>query len=164
MTRLTLEAKEAIIEKALSRKGQTLNQIATDNGISISILYIWLRKKRAGLPIESRCRQSGGNNEHPSRLKHLLATANLDETTVGAYCREHGIYSFQLKQWQEELMDSGSDKKKRHQNSDEIKALRAENKRLKQDLRRKERALAESSALLILKKKADLIWGDHEDD
>ena len=164
MARLTLEAKEAVIKKALSRDAQTIEQIAQENGIGLSTLSKWLQKKRAGLPIESRCRQSVESQENPSRLKHVLATANLEETAIGAYCRAHGIYSFQLTQWQEELMSGSSDKKKSNQNNDEIKVLRAENKRLKQDLRRKETALAESSALLILKKKADLIWGDHEDD
>ena len=46
----------------------------------------------------------------------------------------------------------------------EVKALRLENKRLRSDLDRKDRALAEASALLILKKKAQAIWGDPEDD
>ena len=46
----------------------------------------------------------------------------------------------------------------------ELKALREENKRLKKDLRRKESALAEASALLILKKKSEIIWGETEGD
>ena len=49
-------------------------------------------------------------------------------------------------------------------NKAELKVLRAENKELKQDLRRKEKALAETSALLILKKKAHLVWGELVDD
>ena len=46
----------------------------------------------------------------------------------------------------------------------ELKELRAENKQLKQDIRRKDSALAEATALLILKKKAALIWGEIGDD
>ncbi len=45
----------------------------------------------------------------------------------------------------------------------ELKALRAENNLLKKELRRKDSALAEATALLILKKKANLIWGVDED-
>ena len=37
--------------------------------------------------------------------------------------------------------------------------LRARNKELERDLNRKDKALAETTALLVLKKKADLIWG-----
>jgi transposase len=47
---------------------------------------------------------------------------------------------------------------------DEVKVLRLENNELKKNLNRKDRALAETTALLVLKKKADAIWGDNEDD
>jgi len=42
--------------------------------------------------------------------------------------------------------------------------MKAKNKKLESELRRKDKALAEASALLILKKKANLIWGESEDD
>ena len=48
--------------------------------------------------------------------------------------------------------------------SPELKKLKAINKKLKVDLNRKDKALAEASALLILKKKADSIWGEDEED
>ena len=46
----------------------------------------------------------------------------------------------------------------------EMCELKAENKELKRDLYRKDRALAETTALLVLKKKADLIWGTEENE
>jgi hypothetical protein len=97
------------------------------------------------------------------QLKHLLATAALDETTLGAYCREHGIYSFQMQQWKNEFM-SNDKSQKNQETQTELRALRAENKLLKKDLLRKDRALAETTALLVLKKKADLLFGVIEDD
>ena len=53
---------------------------------------------------------------------------------------------------------------KKKQQDEELKLLKAENKVLKKELHRKEKALAETAALLVLKKKANLIWGDHEED
>ncbi len=61
-------------------------------------------------------------------------------------------------------MKNTGNEQKPSKESAELKALRSENKRLKKDLNRKDKALAETSALLVLKKKADLIWGDPEDD
>ena len=52
---------------------------------------------------------------------------------------------------------------KQNEQAHEIKSLRAENNALKQDLCRKDKALAETAALLIIKKKAHLIWGNYED-
>lgn len=55
------------------------------------------------------------------RFKYLLATSNLDASALGAYCREHGLYSFQLKQWAEEFMAQNKDQKKKE--IAELKAL-----------------------------------------
>ena len=97
------------------------------------------------------------------QLEHVIATANLDETSTGAYCRKHGLYSHQINEWKNNFM---TDHSKSHDTKlrEELRKYKQENKQLKQDLSRKDRALAETSALLILKKKADLIWGDHEGD
>ena len=165
MTRLTLEAKETIVKKAISRNGQNIKQIARENNVGYSTLQKWLKLKRDGHSLESKsCGRPSNTEEQTPPLKHLLATAKLDDAAISAYCREQGIYSFQLKQWQNELMKSSDGKTKQDKERNEIKSLRIEIKRLKQDLHRKDKALAETSALLVLKKKADLIWGDPEDD
>lgn len=45
-----------------------------------------------------------------------------------------------------------------------MKTLRNENKALKKELNRKDKALAETAALLVLQKKVNEIWGSDEDD
>ena len=92
-----------------------------------------------------------------------MATASLDETATGIYCRENGLYAIQLTQWKNAFMTKEPTIKKQD-NLAELKALRLEVKQLKQDVKRKNSALAEATALLILKKKAALIWGEAEDD
>ena len=53
---------------------------------------------------------------------------------------------------------------KQTSSSAENRQLKNENKALKKELRRKEKALAEAAALLILQKKANRLWGYDEDD
>lgn len=165
MPHLSIEAKEAIVAKALSRGNRPLTSVAAANNIGLSTLQKWLRRKRNGepLPGEQHVIQVTGS-AHTPPLTHLLATAALDEQAIGAYCRQHGIHSFQLQQWREELMKYPNNSSSNLNDAAELKRLRNENKQLKQDLRRKEKALAETSALLVLKKKANLIWGDGVDD
>lgn len=91
-----------------------------------------------------------------------MATGSLNDVEIGVYCREQGIYSFELKQWKESFMTQKSNERK-HSELAELKLLRAENKELKREIHRKDRALAETTALLVLKKKAALIWGEAED-
>ena len=165
MTQLSIDAKKVIIRKALSRGDTPLEQIASENNVGYSTLQKWLRRQRDGLPLPGE--QQTNNHNRPSGvppLQHLLATAKLDEEAVGTYCREHGIHSFQLKQWKNDLMTHDKNHKQKDNSRNELKALRDENKKLKKELRRKDKALAETSALLVLKKKADLIWGEDEED
>lgn len=165
MAHLTLEAKKSIVARALSRSDISLQQIAEESNVGYSTLQRWLSRTREGLPLDSRRRGPPlkGLGQTPP-LQHLLATTRLDEQAVGVYCREQGIHSFQLKKWQDELMKHNDNSSASPKESSELKELRNEVKRLKKDLNRKDKALAETSALLVLKKKADLIWGDLGDD
>lgn len=164
MTRhIPLEVKESIVKQGLSRGGKSLAVIAAENKVGYSTLQKWMRNTRAGISLSNKAKTVGQNHRADEQLVHLLATANLDETAVSVYCREQGIYSHQLTNWKETIMAESSSKK-HDQQSRELRLLKQENKALKKDLRRKDRALAETSALLILKKKADLIWGESEDD
>jgi transposase-like protein len=164
MRYLTQEAKKAIVEKALNRKNKTLSEIANEHNIGHSTLDVWLQKYREGKLNISTNVSSSSNTQltRSEQFKHLLATSGLDDTELGVYCRERGLYSFQLQQWKNEFMSHDNNQKKQETQS-ELKILRTENKLLKQDLYRKDRALAETTALLILKKKADLLFGGFED-
>jgi len=164
MKQLSLEAKENIVLQVLNRGSETIESIAQANNVGISSLHKWVRRYREGLPINKNANKSSKLKlSQAEKFNHILATARLDELSLGKYCREKGLYSHQLIEWREEFMKS-PESKKDLKNQSELKTLKDENKRLKQELRRKEKALAEASALLILKKKADLIWGDKEED
>jgi len=162
MKRFSAEQRESIVIKALNRKGESVREIALANDVGFSTLQKWLRAYREGNP-------SGHNqplkNKQPGakKLQFLLDTASLDEKELGAYCRKHGIFSHQLNKWKAEFMSSDNQQKRGHHDA-ELKRLKNENKQLKKELNRKDKALAETSALLILKKKANLIWGTDEDD
>lgn len=164
MSHLSLEAKEAIIQQALSRGDRSIRMIAEKNNVGLSTLSKWLKRYRDG-DLAANFESSRGAfsiTTQAEKLSHLVATAALDNVSLGRYCREQGLYSHQLVQWREEFMNTPSNKKL--SNPAELKQLKDENKRLLRELRRKEKALAEASALLIMKKKADLIWGESEVD
>lgn len=164
MRYLSHEAKITIVEKAIARNGQGIAEIAAFHNIGLSTLERWMNQFRNGKLIGSApVPLSNLQLTQSEKLEHLLLTANLDEIELGAYCRERGLYSFQIPQWKNEIMSQDNSQKKQ-ENQSELKALKEENKQLKQELRRKEKALAEAAALLILKKKADLLWGDPEDE
>lgn len=165
MIRLSEDAKKSIVEKALTIKGKKLVEIASLHNVGYSTLHKWISKYKNGIGAIRNSNKSPVNAQltRSDQFQHLLATAKLDETALGAYCREHGLYSFQMQEWKNEFMSHDKNKIKQETQA-ELKALRAENKLLKKDLLRKDRALAETTALLVLKKKADLLFGVQEDD
>ena len=64
-----------------------------------------------------------------------------------------------MQQWRKEMLnglETASPAKKNKGKSPEAKRIRE----LERELYRKEKALAETAALLVLKKKAQAIWGD----
>ena len=166
MIHISHDAKQAIIKKVLSKNGQTVAEIAKENNIGKSTLGKWVK----------RCKvEHSSAGDHQSltadmsastladRFKHLQATFGQDSVMVGEYCRKHGLYPHQLTQWEADFMKVPVQLKQLKTNS-EVKELRAEIKELHHIIARKDKVLAETVALLVLKKKAAHIWGDSEED
>ena len=97
------------------------------------------------------------------KLQAVLDVANLPEAEMGVYCRREGIYSSDIERWRHELL-LGLPFKHDSSSSQEVKRLKKEKEDLKRELMRKDRALAETTALLVLKKKAHLLFGEDEDE
>lgn len=153
--------KEAIIKKALSRGDKSLTEIASSNNVSTATLRRWVRDSKLAPKGDSK--QVDGIMGSGERFKHLKATFGQGGVVIGAYCRKHGLYPHQLTQWEAEFMTNSAPISKQQSNA-EIKALQAEINGLKKTILRKDKVLAETMALLILKKKATQIWGESEDD
>ena len=95
------------------------------------------------------------------KFQAVMDSANLNEEELGAYCRRNGLHAEVLGIWRETCLTSI---RKGPRVNPVEKALKMELKKVKRDLRRKDKALAEATALLILKKKAELIWGEEGED
>lgn len=100
-----------------------------------------------------------------NKLAVVIETAALNEEELSAYCREKGLYVEQVRRWRA-AAESGADVE-RPLTAAERREWQKERKRtrkLEKELNRKDRALSEAAALLVLQKKAREIWGDSEDD
>ena len=94
-----------------------------------------------------------------AKLKALVETAGLAETELGLYLRREGLYSHQITAWRAEVIAHFETK------PTGAKDARDETiRQLEREILRKDKALAEASALLILQKKVDLIWGNGRED
>lgn len=89
----------------------------------------------------------------------------MSETELAEYARKKGLYVEQIKAWKDACMNAnrGVAEEAARLNK-ELKAAERTNKQLQKELDRKEKALAETAALLVLRKKAGAIWGEDEDE
>lgn len=96
------------------------------------------------------------------KLKVVMEASSLDDEQLGAFLRSKGLHQTHLNQWRSQMLDgleSGSTKKKTRPKNVDAKRIRA----LEKEIIRKDKALAETAALLVLKKKVQEIWGDEDD-
>lgn len=154
------EFKDSLIKKMMPPYNQSVARLSRESGVSKPTLYNW--KKQAivqGMLLPSQASSQADNWDAKARLTALMETALMNETERGAYCRSKGLYPEQLDHWREGFESSDSPAASRQ----ELAAERKRSKQLAAELLRKDRALAETAALLTLSKKARAIWGDDQD-
>ena len=146
------EAVKADVRRRMSPPHrQSVAQISAELGIHVVTLYNWRKAWRLQgevVPASEKDPEGWGATD---KFTVVLETAGLNATELSAYCRERGLYPVLTLKEQKDL-------DRRHQQD------QREIKQLKQELRRKEKALAEAAALLLAAKKIQAFWGEDADD
>jgi len=159
-TKYSKSFKIESVKKYFNRRaGDGYSVVATQLGVSKSTLHTWVKNMKNKKP-EAREKEPVDWSSS-EKLNAILEVQNMNEEEISSYCRSKGIFPHHLEKWKQEFRAA---EKKTRSDLSETRALKAENKLLKKELRRKDKALAEAAALLILKKKAQEIWGSDEDD
>ena len=162
---IAAERKESILKKMLPPNNKGIPELSKEEGIPLSTLYTWRTKARN----HGRLLPNGNGNtsgwSSSDKLLAVIETAPLNESELGKYCRQRGLYPEQIKKWRqacEQANDCDHEQNRRLKSEADLDKKRI--KELEHELRRKEKALAEAAALLVLKKKASKIWGELEDE
>ncbi|MCU7911612.1 MAG: hypothetical protein KZQ63_05655 [Candidatus Thiodiazotropha sp. (ex Lucinoma aequizonata)] len=144
---------------------KTIPEIAKEEGICEGTLYNWRKAARA----EGRLMPDGDSTPTgwcaADKFAAVVETASMNEAELSAYYRERGLYAEQIVEWREACEQAND--WDRNQNKRLKNIRKADEKRIKElerELNRKEKALAETAALLVLRKKAQAIWEDTEEE
>ncbi len=152
--------KESMVMKLTSPGGPSASVLAQEVGIHQSTLSRWIREYatvgKAGGVMKEKRPQDWTAEE---KLEAVLEYENLEEEGRGKYLREKGLHSVHIERWRQQIVEGLKSSKGRKKDPRDTRI-----KELEKELRRKEKALAEAAALLVLKKKARAIWGDGEDE
>lgn len=157
--------KEAVLKKMMAPHNRSIKELAAEEGINIATLYNWRNKARQeGLLLPDSDTEPRGWTAR-DKFAAVLESGSLNEQEKAEYCRNKGIYPEQLDQWRSACEVANDwDRQANEVLKSEQKSSQKRIKELEKELQRKEKALAETAALLVLRKKAEAIWGDSEEE
>lgn len=169
VTKYTEAIKASVLSKALSLNAPSVVELSQEFNIPKDTIYTWISIMKNN---PNTIKQQRPHDRTPaSKLQAVIDTFGKTEEEQSAYCRAQGIYPHHIELWKQQILSGfcGSTKEKdvvssAKKNKIENHQLKNEVIQLKRDLNRKNKVLAELSSLLVLKKKADLLWGGSEDD
>lgn len=161
MKAIPTERKEAILAKMSGANRKSIPEISKDEGISTTTLYNWRKQARENGSLIPDYDDSPEGWSAQDKFNAVLETAALNEHNLSEYCRSKGLHTHQLKRWREACARandwSGTE------NIENARRRREDAKRIEElsrELQRKEKALAEAAALLVLKKKVRELWAE----
>ena len=164
MNRYSEELKASIIEKMMPPQNVSVSRLVAETGISDGTLYTWRKQARLRGKVVPGDGKNPANWSSEDKFAVVLESAAMNESELAEYCRKKGLYSDQIAEWREACVSANANKHEQtRQFREQLKQERKCRNKLERELKRKEKALAEAAALLVLRKKADAIWGDGED-
>jgi len=150
--------KDKAVARLLPPESASVQTVSHELSVSVATLERW-RAEALSRPARERAWTAR------ARFEAVLATAAMDEASKSAWCREQGVYPQELEQWRSAATQALADPEDAsRENRREKKADRRRIKELERDLRRKEKALAEAAALLVLSKKLEAIFPKDRDE
>ena len=158
------ELKNKIIGRMMPPTNESIRTLSRETGISEPTLHQWrtqARKNGFAAPADGK---ESDRWSPQDKFLIVMQTYPMNETELAEYCRSKGLFAEQIEAWRDAcLQANGGVAKQSAALQQELKTEKKRSKELEKELRRKESALAETAALLTLRRKARAIWGDGED-
>lgn len=155
MGRYSEELKMSVLRRMLPPQSQSVASLSRETGITEVTLYHWRKQARqAGAVMPGNDNQRSDTWDSASKFAVVLETASLNEQALAEYCRGKGLFVEQVRAWRQACEDANArQEEKAADAARQLKAEKQRSKALERELHRKDKALAEVSALLVLAKK-----------
>jgi hypothetical protein len=135
----------------LPPESASVEEVSLEVGVGVQTLQRWL-SDALSRPARERAWTA------PARLEAVIATAAMDEAARSAWCREHGVYPQQLQQWRESATQALAAPEEARASPQQTRQDRRRIKALEREVLRKDKALAETAALLVLSRKLEAVF------
>ena len=156
MARYSPAFKNRAVARLLPPRASLPEVVAKEIGIGVNTLLRW---QRDALSAPTRASALTGSE----RFDAVIATARMDESSKNAWCREYGVYPGELAQWLSSAAAALTDTEPMRASPQQTRQDKKRIKELERDVNRKNAALAETTALLVLAKKLSVIFQEGAD-
>jgi transposase-like protein len=152
--------KKAVVQKLLMPNSIGINALSREVGINRRTIYDWRETYRNDILNDNKDHELLPE-DWPFEAKYdaVIESKRISDENLGEWLRTNGIRTEHLEKWGEELKDMAKNK----DNNDELKKANKRIKELEKELRIKDKALSEAAALLLLKKKLEVLWENEEE-
>ena len=157
MSRFGEAFKSRVMARLLPPESAEIGEVSREFGVSVKTLERW-REEAQTMPARGRAWSAA------ARLEAVITTASLDETGKNAWCREHGVFPVELDKWRLSATTALAEPEDVRASPQATRADKKRIKELERELQRKDKALAEAAALLVLSKKVAAIFNKGEDE
>jgi transposase-like protein len=154
-SRYSQSFREQALQRACQRGERTLDEVAAELSVNVGTLKSWMKHARK---TTASPRLAATDRPIAERFELLVQSASLQGEALSAFCRERGLFVHQLQAWRREFT-TPVDRPDAELKS-RCDALTRERDALQREIVRKDKALAEAAALLVLSKKVQALWGD----
>jgi transposase len=157
--------KQAMVKKMTGPSRRSAMALAKETGVSQPTLSRWLRAA-GNVKSMSQDHERETKQRRPQdwtaeeKLEVVMESRGLSEEEFGAFLRRKGLHEAHLKEWREIALAALGSRREGTASKAEAKRVRE----LERELKRKDKALAETAALLVLQKKVQALWGDGDND
>lgn len=153
------ELKDRMVTRMLAPHNESVAALARETQIPKDTLYGWRAAALGRLnPGPAKETTSGAALSSDEKFAIVLDTAVLNAHELGEYCRRKGLFTEQVQAWRSRCAAANAacpSHAKQEQTREQARELR----QLRGELQRKDQALAEAAALLLLQKKVQALLG-----
>ena len=156
------ELKANIIARMLPPNNVSVPDLARETQIPKDTLYCWRQQARKGAEAGAAPAAAHGELSSEEKFAMVVETAGLNEAERSEYCRRQGLYSQQIDAWRQNCVQANSSTSLKTERA-QVRQQKQRIQALEKELGRKEKALAEAAALLVLEKKVQTVLAGSAD-
>ena len=162
--------KRKMVQRMSGPSSVSASALSREIGVPQSTLSRWLlaagtmtgmsTSPKKDLTADPKAPRRTEDRSPEDKLRLVVEGAKLSESELGAFLRREGLHEADLEAWRESMLGALRPPQSKYAKSVEARQVRE----LEKELRRKDKALAEAAALLVLQKKVRDLWGDGDGD